>query len=71
MVKEIVQFMQIEATLRPLDESISHRQRDASKTKYETSFVRAARTGKPQLASTTTKASLEVSCDPLPLYSVQ
>ena len=62
VVREIVQFTQIEAALRPLDESLSHRQRDASRTKYDTPFVRAARSGEPQLAKSTTPVSLEVRC---------
>lgn len=65
MVREIVQFTQVEDTLRPLDEDLSHRQRDASKfgfkTKYETPFLRAAWTGEPQLAKTATPLSLKVT----------
>ena len=60
VIREIVQRTQIDATLRPLDESFSHRQRDASKTTYDTPFLRAARTGEPQLANTTEPVKLEV-----------
>ena len=62
MVREIVQFTQVEATLRPLDEALSHRQRDASKTTYDMPFLRAARTGKPQLANSLALVRLEVTC---------
>ena len=59
-LREIVQLCQVDATLGALDEAVSLRQRDASKRKNLTAFMRCVESQEPELANTTIPISLQV-----------